>query len=106
MHRKSISVKNFIGLKPQMFSPANFSTSMVQYIFNSLSHYKFTNYLILGMVLWALKIDVQYFYHLLYCYYKPLHCDKIIMIIEGVVKSLLHITIIIITSITNFKFAL
>ena len=29
MYRESISVKNFIGLKSQMFSPANLSTSMV-----------------------------------------------------------------------------
>ena len=30
MHRESISAqKNFIGLKPQMFSPVNLSTSMV-----------------------------------------------------------------------------
>ena len=29
MHRESISVKNFIGLKPQMFSPANLSTFTV-----------------------------------------------------------------------------
>ena len=29
MHRESISVKNFIELKPQMFSPVNLSTSMV-----------------------------------------------------------------------------
>ena len=29
MHRESISAKNFIGLKPQMFSPANLSTFTV-----------------------------------------------------------------------------
>ena len=29
MHRESISAKNFIGLKPQMFSPVNVATSMV-----------------------------------------------------------------------------
>ena len=29
MHRQSISAKNFIELKPKMFSPANLSTFMV-----------------------------------------------------------------------------
>ena len=31
MHRKSIPTKNFIGLKLQMFSPANLSTFTVQH---------------------------------------------------------------------------
>ena len=29
MHHKSISVKNIIGLKPRMFSPANLSMSTI-----------------------------------------------------------------------------
>ena len=33
MCHESISMKNFIGLRTQMFSPANFSTSMV-YMYN------------------------------------------------------------------------
>ena len=32
MHRESISAKNFIGLKLQMFSPANFSTFTIYII--------------------------------------------------------------------------
>ena len=43
MHCENISVKNFIGLKPRMFSPANLSTSMVIYLSEAIKVHYVTN---------------------------------------------------------------